>query len=400
MGLSDYLADLQNLVTLLENRGLRTRNTRIDRYVKYLELILIDGRADAAKIFKNAQDARFKSPMDWALYVMRETHELAWIAKGLQNHIPEGVDEKLRLIIAGRDFAALDRDSRSRDAQFELRIASYFCQSGCDVSLSATDVVVLADGCAAFFIECKRIGSASQLPKRLSEARNQLTSRMPSKIGKRRVYGCIAADVTKIAFTHNGITMGVTNEHSRDVIQKKLIAIAEGTKHLSLFKERNGLLDYWFQIHLPALILQPRTVATRFSSLHVARTPLDQKQLSALRLLYGMFESASRVADPRLRPSEPLRRRKSFDFPAGTTFTFSERLGEILARELTADDDGNEFIGELTINGSSHTFTLFDLRFMPTEVIQKCRDVLTENPARAGFLLLAEMFLWRFPFEG
>jgi hypothetical protein len=263
LGLSDYLADLQGLVALLEKRGLKTRNTRIERYIKYLEQSLIDGRTDAAKIFKDAQDARFKSPMDWALYVMRETHELAWIAKGLEAHVPEGVDEKLRIIVAGRDFAALDLDSSSRDAQFELRIASYFCQAGCEVSLSATDVVVLADR-RAFYIECKRIGSASQLPKRLREARKQLKSRMPGKIGKRRVYGCIAADVTKVAFAHTGITMGMSDDHSRDLIQKELSAIVQGTERLPLFKECSGLLNYWFQIHIPALILQPQTVQRGF----------------------------------------------------------------------------------------------------------------------------------------
>lgn len=313
--------------------------------------------------------------------------------------MPDGVDEKLRIILAGRDFAALDLDSRSRDAQFELRIASYFCQSGCDVSLSATDVVVLSNRCV-FYIECKRIGSASQLPKRLSEARKQLKSRMPGKIGNRRVYGCIAADVTKVAFAHNGITMGVSNDHSRDVIQQELSAIVQDTEHLPLFKECSGLLNYWFQIHIPAVILQPQTVATRFSSLHVAKSPLEPRQLKALHVLYEMFERASRVPDPRLRPAEQLRRREGFEFPAGTTYTVSERLEEILGREPTPADDETEFIGELTINGSPHTFTVFDLRFVPSELIHECRAILVEDRARAGFVLLAEMFLWRFPFEG
>jgi hypothetical protein len=399
LGLANYLDDLKELTELLEGRGLKTANTRIERYIKYLEQSLTDCRGDATAIFKNAQDARFKSPMDWALYVMRETHELSWIAKGLKAHLPQGVDEKLKIIVAGRDFAALDLDSSSRNAQFELRVASYFCQVGCEVVLSlGTDIVAMTDR-EAFYIECKRIGGAAQVAKRLNEARKQLRTRMPKKVGNRAAFGCVAADVTKVAFSHNGITMGVTNAHSRDVIQKELIRIAQDAERLDLFKDCSSLLTYWFQIHIPALILQPQTVVTRFSSYHVARSALDRRQARALGAFYKLFEAASNVPDPRAHPPQNLKPRTSYEFPAGTTFTLSEDFEQILGRHPSPAGDESQFIGELTVRGLPHTFTVFDLRFVPLEVLHQCRDLARADLGQAGMSLLAEMFVQRFPYE-
>lgn len=139
-----------------------------------------------------------------------------------------------------------DADSKSRNTQFELRIASYFCQAGCDVDLSTeTDVISLSDD-VAFYLECKRVGSTHQLAKRPSEAKNQLRRRIPRKNGTRVIYGCVAVDVTKCAFAHNGLTFAVTNEHSRDVIQKKLMEIVNSSHGLPLFRDFCNLFSYWF----------------------------------------------------------------------------------------------------------------------------------------------------------
>ncbi len=72
--LSDHVADLVEIQVLLESRGIQTRNTRIDRYIKYLEQADCAGLINEAKIFKNVFDARFQSSIDWRLYVLREVH--------------------------------------------------------------------------------------------------------------------------------------------------------------------------------------------------------------------------------------------------------------------------------------------------------------------------------------
>jgi hypothetical protein len=281
LALSHHLHDIVEVRTFLESRGIETTNTRIERYSQYLERSLRDGKEWVAgeKIFKNSAGEPFRGGADWFLYVLREVHELMWILKGLKIHVPVGAEEKLRLIVGGRDFAALDQDSRSRDIQFELRIASYFCQSGFEVDMTTDTDVVARTNRYAFFVECKRVGRKSKLRARLSEARGQLTRQMPRRGGKRRLLGCIAVDVTKVAFTHNGLTFGVTNEHSRDVTQEKLLQIAVEIDRRMSFESCPKLLCYWLQIHIPALIMQPlpATVATRFSSYHVPRPSLGRQ---------------------------------------------------------------------------------------------------------------------------
>jgi len=153
--LSDHVADLIEIQEFLESRGIQTHNTRIDRYKRYLEQAA--GPINEALIFKNISDARFQSDIDWMLYVLREAHELMWILKGLKVNIPEGVDEKLRKIVSGSDFASLDTNTESRNIQFELRVASYFCQAGCEVDMSTgTDVIAITQE-HAFYVECKKI---------------------------------------------------------------------------------------------------------------------------------------------------------------------------------------------------------------------------------------------------
>lgn len=197
MDLAQHLADLLEIRNFIQGRGIETRNTRIERYIEYLRLVIAQDPINPVMVFKNSTEGPFESPADWRLYVLREVHELMWILKGLKVLLPLGIDEKLKIIVGGSDFAALDGDSLSRNTQFELRIASYFCQAGCEVDLSTeTDIIALTDE-QAFFLECKRVGNQNQLAKRLSEARKQLQARMPEKVGKRIAFGSIAVDVTR-----------------------------------------------------------------------------------------------------------------------------------------------------------------------------------------------------------
>jgi len=362
--LSDHIEDLVEFQSYLEGRGIQTTNTRIERYVEYLKQATVENSADGTMIFKNSAEGPFESSTDWMLYVLREAHELMWILKGLKVRVPLGIDERLRVIVGGRDFAALDTDSKSRNAQFELRIASYFCQAGCDVDLSTeTDVIAKTDD-QMFYLECKRVGSKSQLAKRLSEAKQQLYRRMPKNIGKRVVFGCVAVDVTKVAFSHNGLTFAMTNEHSKDIVQEKLIEIANISQRSSLFRDCRNVFSYWFQAHIPSLILHPPTTVTRFSSYHILRDSMSRKEHRAVRAFCNIFESASK-GDTREAPAKALTPRTNYTFPKGTTFNLDEGLlMEFLETGKVTEKGINEEVATLTINDRSYTFSFFDFRMI------------------------------------
>ena len=397
--LSHHLDDLIAFQDFLEERRIQTTNTRIERYIEYFRQAERQGVIDGATIFKNSTEGPFKHSTDWWLYILREIHELMWILKGMQVQAPPRVDDKLRIIVSGSDFAALDKDSKSRNTQFELRIASYFCQAGCQVDLSTeTDVIALSDD-EAFYLECKRVGSASQLAKRLSEAKKQLSRRMPRKNGKRITYGCVAADVTMCAFAHNGLTWAVTNEHSRDVVQEKLIGVVRATDGLPLFRDCRNVFSYWFQIHIPSLIFQPPTTVKRFSSYHIFRDEMNRKERRAAKVFREIFESSSQ-GDKRESVPKPLTPRRTFTFPKGMTFSLDEDLlleflekGEVKRREI------NEEVATLTMNEKAQSFTFFDFSIALGGVTEEMRREMAKDPDRARLELVILMYTQRFPYK-
>jgi hypothetical protein len=401
--LSCHLQDIHEVRTFLENRGIPTTSTRIDRYAQYLERLQDGGTESVSgeKIFKNSVGEPFRSPADWFLYVLREVHELMWILKGLKNHVPAGADGKLKIIVKGADFAALDKDSQSRDTQFELRIASYFCQSGCEVDMSTnTDVIARVDR-REFFIECKRVASKNKLATRLAEARGQLASRLPHDATNRRQLGCIAVDVTKVAFMHNGLTLGVTNEHSRDVIQKHLLEIGATHERSMSFEPSRRLMCYWLQIHIPTILMYPSppAVATRFSSYHVPRLGLSGTDAKMLATFYGLIES---VAQPDQRASGSGHRtpRNAIAFAAGTTFSLEcDRLVELLAKDKVSEDEQAEVLGTVTIDGTEHQFTFVEMSLLPARLIDEWKQQQFTDRARSSVALLAHLYLRRYPYE-
>lgn len=396
--MEDHLSDLLQIKAFIESRGIRTANTRIDRYCECLRRIVAGDLKAAPLVFGNHPTETF-ADADYVLYVLREVHELMWILKGLNTCQPIGVDEKLKEVVSGADFAAKDLKSASRNTQFELRIASYFCQSGFEVDLSRiTDVVAFNDR-IAFYVECKRVASDGQLERRLSDAKSQLHARMPKKVGGRLIHGCVAADVTKVAFPHNGVTWAMTSDHSREVIGEKLIGIVGGLRDDSLFRNAGGLLHYWFQIHMPALIRYPETVATRFSSYHIFREGLGRKGMCAIKMFADAFEGVSKM-DERVLPPTKLSRKKGITIPAGTLFDFDDALiGDLLAGGDVPRRDPEEVIGRMEIEGVEYEFSFFEFEMIVPKFTDEEKAELAANSVQAGMLVLAKMLYWRQPYE-
>lgn len=399
LGISFHIEDLKEIIEFLELQGISTRNTRFSRYLKYLEEKAYSDSLDESKIFNNSSDGPFESSGDWYLYTLREVHELMWIIKGLKKHVPTGVEEKLRLIVSGRDFAALDSNSISRDTQFELRIASYYCQTGCIVDLSKKTDIIAFNKRYAFYIECKRVGSSKQLESKLSYAIKQLNQAMPRRVFGRIVAGCIAADVTKVAFSHNGLTFGMTNEHSRDVIQEKLIKIANSTKDFALFDKNNKLNQLWFQIHIPSQITYPPTSITRFSSYFIFRDNLDRKGAKAVKTFQRMFDSCSKD-DARCTPSKKLTRKKSLTVPKGTTFSIDEDLlKKYLLTGQLPDRSPHDVIAELEMNGKNEEFSFMEFQMLTATINDDARKTMLKNKNNSKAHFVFELYLQRHPYE-
>jgi hypothetical protein len=397
---SNHVADLLEIKDLLESRGFSIQNTRIARYIDYLKQLVGGGPRNESLIFKNSVDQRFRSSIDWYLYVLREVHELMWILRGLKVHIPAGLDSRLGLLISGSDFAALDLNTHSRNVQFELRIASYFCQAGWAVDLStATDIIALHDE-YALFVECKRVGNMSQLQRRLAEASKQLSRRMPRQYKKRIVFGSIVVDVTKVAFSHNGLTWALTPEHSKDINQGKFKWMADLLADAPEYFGSRDIIRYWFQIHIPCFIRNPPQSITRFSNYYIENFRARGKSLEVLKLL-RQLDKVPNIRDEREVPAVKLTPRTGMHLPSGSRFRMVEQniLHELIKTDQVAGTAEMDVIAELEFEGVKHEFTLFDLREAVYSIPASEMETLMKDTVESGLKLVLVMYMRRYPYE-
>jgi len=386
------LEDLQDFRNYLESKKIATANTRINRYINYLSDYLSgSANSDGSKIFKSCHDGRFKSEADWLLHVIREVHELEWIWKGLQAKPPIGIDDKLKIIVSGHDFAAFDSNTRARDTQFELRIASYFCQVGLDVILSQTDVIALL-GEFAYFWECKRIANRQQLEKRLNSATKQLSLRMPYTYNGRRTIGCVAADITKSSFPRNGLNLAAIEPHSKEMLQNKLREVVQSLGKTELFP-KHGMPPtfYWLQIHFPFLLFFEQKYLTRFSSYMLSRDDPNEAEQLAMKAFQGMqnfldkFGASPRSKEDRETPKPFL----ELTIPKGTTFGLAEGIfDEIQHTKRLPESLSSAPLGHITAKGVTEKFSFKDLNLISQEKIEAyTRQVAAGDPQGVWFLL-------------
>lgn len=393
------LEDLKEFILLVESLGINVSGTRIARYKSYYEA-LAGGTDDEERIFQGISGKKFNNPQDLELYVLREVHEIMWILKGLKKHLPKGVEEKLNQVVGGRDFAALDKDSSSRNTQFELRIASYLCQAGYSVDMSnLTDVVATHDR-TTYFVECKRVTSFGALNKRLKEARKQLRNRLKRSTLVPRNFGVIAIDVTKVAFKYNGLTLGLTADHTKDVIQDQLKIIDAGVIKSGFALEQKNLLMTWLQIHIPAVVLYPNTTITRFSSLFVANGKLHGRSVEALKKLQRELYHIGKVSDERETPPKSLYSRKEIILQEETLIGWDEKVFKVMLESWKLEPQQPEHtVLDVVIDGKKTEFSFFELSLLLTNLSKEDRLKYSNDHMLARAELAARLILQRSPYE-
>ncbi len=146
------LKRLRRFEDLCVAHGVSTRNTRVARYRRYLEVGPRVGEDLDKGIFLDPPDSPIRHGLDRLLYVLREVHELTWIGEGLRSANTRGLADKLEVVIHGADFAALDRNTGSRNTQFELRIASYLGRRGYRLDLSTLTDIIATRGLTTYLL--------------------------------------------------------------------------------------------------------------------------------------------------------------------------------------------------------------------------------------------------------
>ena len=399
LSFTSYIEDLEKFINLIEERGLRTENTRISRYLKYLKQIDSNSEVDEEKIFKDSVGEPLKSSNDWMLYILREVHELAWIFKGIKKNPPIGIDDKLKKIIGGRDFAALDSDSSSRNIQYELRIASFFCQYGCKVDLSHGTDIIAEDKKFCYFIECKRIASKNALQKRIVEARDQLIKKIPKKYKRKSVYGVIAADVTKICYTHNGLIFAQTPEHAKDINTYKINEIADSIDKFHKYYLYRNIISIMLNIHIACLVVHPPTRSSRFMHLNLLNSYQDVKGMKAIKKLQRIYSVCKDEDERTIQPKE-IKYKEYFEFPAGTEFWIDEELlDEFIITGDFSKEDHERVIAGLRLRGQEHQFTLRDFWLISANLSEDDIKKYVSDRAYARVSMVCKMYAYYFRYE-
>lgn len=320
---------LRRFDQLCAEHGVATRNTRIDRYRRYLEQPQTTGWELDRGVFIDPPHSPISNSMDRRLYVLREVHELAWIGESLTGLDVRGLSDKLQIIVSGADFAVLDQNHHSRNTQFELRIASYLARAGYQLDLGTlTDIVATRDH-STFYVECKRVASASQFAKRVKEGASQITDRMPRSGLLHARHGFVAVDATRIAFTRNGLFWAITPDHARDVLRGKLQDVKTQLEKSNPSEVSGRVVGVWLHMHFPCLILNPPIPSTYFSSTSLIGRNLNLRARYAVARLMSYLITAG-VEDSGDDPIQPLEIRNNIQIPQGTRVQFDEEILEAL----------------------------------------------------------------------
>ena len=275
--IAELLADLCSFGAWLSDRGIDYRRTRIGDYVRFYQDIVKQPPAPASL-----------DELNRAIYTLRGVDELLWIFRGLQVQEPPGYLEPLRESIGGLPFTRDDgTNRRARDRQLELRIASYFLQTGFPVDLSqAADLTLEVDG-ATIQVECKRLVSHRKVQQRLREAARQLRKRYQKRRGS---LGLVALDVSMLLRPEQGLVTASSGNYSRSRIMVELNQFIDDFDISAPFRGDKKLLGVWVQTLTPVLQLAEQQPATIFSSINYQPVPLTGRKAEIFKLLEPAFQ--------------------------------------------------------------------------------------------------------------
>ena len=271
---------LDSFAAWLKTVGIDASKTRVGEYQRFISYLSSKSRQD----FSEEDSSRM-------VYTLREVEELLWIQKGLMSQkLSSGID-LLKKILGGSPLAKDDSSNTlARDFQLELRIASYFIQTGFAVDMNEDADLEVAFPDGKLFVECKRLKSKSKVLKRAKIAAQQLKNRYKST--NQQKYGLAVFDISNIIMPNQGIISGPSVNGVRDLIQAQLIDFSQKYDITKYFMPDKKALSIWLQAILPTWAKENNIteIITRFSSFHLVLAPEYGPKAKA-------FETLKRVTD-------------------------------------------------------------------------------------------------------
>lgn len=275
-GFSEKLDSARELIEYLEGKGISAQKSRLGRYADFYSRYL-------------ARQCSSQEVRDHLLFVMREMDEWCWIFRGLKANEPPGFLDLLKDAIGGPLYAREEgENTRSRNVQLELRVASYFLQAGYEVSFAGVEDLLVTVDRYPVFIECKRIASKKQIQKRAKEIVRQLQRRYAS--ARVPSYGLAVLDVSRVIHPLQGIASGVNEMVARDGIRAQLGQLDKEVDTSEIFSRDKRLIAVWQQAIVPTVHEAEHGIATRFSSLYSVYACKGQRKWDLFQKMRPAFE--------------------------------------------------------------------------------------------------------------
>jgi hypothetical protein len=252
-----------------------------------------------------------------------------------------------------------------------------------------------------YHVECKRVASEKQLSRRVKEATNQLRERIPRSTFWSRHYGLLAIDVTKVAYTHNGLVWGVTADHTRDLLRDKLKAIGQ----VLATQPEEPAIALWMHVHMPCLVMQPPQPTTRFSSYYLPNPSLGFRSRMAARRIWRQLMGVDTSDAGDEEPSH-LEARRVLHIPKGADFRFDEDfLSSIISNGGKLPDLPDEqvvlSVKQPDANAEAwEDFSFYEMKFLFAQLSEDERQTLAASTEQAYSVLLPRLLWARYTYVG
>jgi hypothetical protein len=213
--ITDVLARYDVALALLKAHGVKTPNTRLDRYRRILESLAdVDTKA-------LIRQGRFRQ-LAHTLYEVSDILDIASLDARLYQDNAEAL-KKLRSISSGRDFEQDYKPGEhdaARDSAFEFSAAAHVASFGALAGFSRTNGdILLRDGECTRPVECKRLTSLQGLNGQLDKAVRQIRTQYS---GHGMPAGFILMDVTSAVRALDRLTHTESEEEHLRAVDKLL----------------------------------------------------------------------------------------------------------------------------------------------------------------------------------
>lgn len=163
-----FLEKLSEVITWLTQRGVRAEVSRYSRYLDYIGNVSLKPKnpkeiIDPTKVFDDGNTS------------LKEIIEIVFIYEAFKDIKSEGLDQRLKKIVDGKDFYEDGDQDQPRDFLYELLISVWFQDLGYTIDFDKETDVVAKKGDIIVYGECKRIKSINGYEKNYRKACKQLS---------------------------------------------------------------------------------------------------------------------------------------------------------------------------------------------------------------------------------